>query len=671
MEDGESLPSSDILQKAFTFFFPYYFTMKSPFEIPDMQKVVDVLKNALQDKNKKILFYGDRDADGICSLSIFFLFFRDLLSYPEKNLIALLPREEDKYGITQEVAERIISYEPDILITLDCGSSNKQEIGTIQEKLDVQVIVIDHHFIPEKKEDYPKIEAFLNPKRLKTPNVNRELCTSGISLKVLWAFIYSFTKEYETKYHYSKENTNKSIYFKNLVRIDEKEYFRSDHRKKIILDDASTATREQGGAEEIIDLKSTWHHTSYNNPLFRKVSHFLKIYPNSISDEEKIRFLFQANMKKLKKKVSPFLALSAIGTVADMVPLTNDNRILVSEGLKFINENLKSQIQADYLVGTFSLLQTLFSHQEKITEEDMTFNVCPVLNAAGRLGDASLALNTLLERDRLTAAKLAFDLKSLNKDRKKISHQAFLKVKDELGQQEDKPMIIIHDPAIHRGISGLLANRLSNQYKKPALLMVDDGDCIRGSIRAYKNEDVFSFVQLLESFFIQYGGHRQAAGFSIEYSLKDAFIQKAKEISAVFFEEKNPNHPNDNTSEMQKDAFKAIEFYDHEIKTSIWEECKVFAPFGKNNPHPVLSIRITQPIKKNSFGEGNNHLKIKMQGSSDEQIEGIWFFHNGEAERLTEEYDSYRILAEPHIHEYKGIRSYRLNIKEVIPAFIK
>ena len=666
----------NLLKRVFTFFFPYYFTMRSPFEVPDMQTAVEILKDTAKNNKKKILFYGDRDADGICSLSIFFLFLRERLNYPNEKLIALLPEENDKYGITLEVAERIISHQPDLLITLDCGSSNRKEIQLIKEKLNVEVIVIDHHFIPKRKSDYPRVEAFINPKRLKSSDPNRDLCTSGIALKLIWALTYSFTKEYKAAYRYSKKNTDQNLYFKNLIRISEKDYLETDVQKEIIanMDMYLKEAKNSDGSGSLVDLRSIWNSTSRYDRSFSRVDSFLRMYPDSIADEDKIRFLLQANLKKLKEKIRPFLVFSAIGTIADMVPLTNDNRVLVSEGLDFINENLRSQKRLGFLEGVFALFKTIFSQQQKITEEDMAFSICPTINAAGRLGNACLALNTLLEKDRLSALKIAFELKSLNEDRKKISHQAFKGIKHKLGPQEAKPIIMVYDPGVHRGISGLLANRLSNEYKKPALVMVDDGDSIRGSIRAYKNENVFSFIQELKSFFVQHGGHKQAAGFSIEYTLKDDFIKKAEEISVDFFKpansvsRKNTNDSLNGSLNVQEDSFRAIELYDHEVQTSFWEECRIFAPFGKENPHPVLAVRITQPVEKSTFGRGNHHLKIKMKALKSDQIEVIWFFYNNEAERLAEEYHSYKILAEPRISEYNGRKNYRLNIKKIIPA---
>ena len=671
----ESSQSSDLLRKAFVFFFSYDFTMRSPFEIPEIQKAVGLLKDAVENKKKKIIFYGDRDADGICSLAIFYLFFRDRLGYPQEKLTALLPGEDDKYGITMGVAERIISHEPDILITLDCGSSNKVELQLIKEKLHVQVIVIDHHFIPEKKAGYPEIEAFINPKRLKSSDPNRDLCTSGLSLKLIWALTYSFTREYQTAYCYTRHESQEMLYFKNLLRINKEEFLEANVQRKIVFDpNPGHKEAKAEGSNSDLGLRSLWNATSHLDRFFNRIDRFLRVYPDLISDEEKIRLLLQANLKKLNEKLRPFLAFSAIGTIADMVPLTNDNRVLVSEGIEFINENLRLSKRPDFLEGIFALLQTMFSQQQKITEEDLAFSICPAINAAGRLGNASMALKVLFEKDRLSAVKIAFDLKNLNEDRKKISYEAFENIKDRLGSQEEKSLVIVYDPEIHRGISGLLANRLSNRYKKPALVMVNDGDSIRGSIRAYKNENVFLFIQKLSSYLIQHGGHKQAAGFSIEYSLKDEFIREAEKASLDFF--KPQKRSSTNTTEnsslevihgAQEDSFKAIELYDHELRTSLWEDCQIFAPFGKGNPHPILAIRMTQPIEKTPFGKTNDHLKIKMKALNTDRVEGIWFFYNNEFECLDKEYHSYKILAEPCINDYQGRRSYRLNVKKIVP----
>lgn len=188
--------SSFLKKSIVTLFFPELFLWQSPFLIPNIKEALKIIQDYYhQDKNIPIAFYADKDADGITSLTILYLFFKNQLGFT--NLIPLLPEEEDSYGVTLDVANRIISHEPALLITLDCGSSNAESFAYMKKRIDTKIIIIDHHFIPPKKEDYPDVEVFMNPKiNSDIFEYGQEICTSFICFKFIWAITYSFSKEY-------------------------------------------------------------------------------------------------------------------------------------------------------------------------------------------------------------------------------------------------------------------------------------------------------------------------------------------------------------------------------------------------------------------------------------------------------------------------------------------
>ena len=649
--------------------------MRSPFELPDIKKAIAVLKDAYKNQNQTIVFYGDRDADGISSLAILYLFFRDQLKYPEEALIPLTPRENDKYGITEEVVDRILDKKPDILITLDCGSSNHKEIDYLLKKYqnsNLKIIILDHHFIPDDKEYYPNVEAFINPKKFPLGNPNRELCTAGLAYKLIWALTYSFTNEYETLYKISGFHSNEApIYFKNLVQD-----FNQTETQNIVLENQAEGEQNEFDRQKkyrSIQLPPLWNHIVVSHSFFARIQSFADSVGFSLSIEDQSRFLFQANLKNIWSKTRNYLIFAAIGSVADMVPLTDDNRVIVKEGLDLVNQNLKvGRPLHPSLQGVLALARLLFSQQNKIGVEDFSFSICPTINAAGRLGQPKVALDSLIERDRLLSVKKASELNKLNKKRKKISKSTTEAIILRLNDiNDEKKILIVYDPEIHRGISGLIANHLCEHFNKPALVLVDDGDSIRGSIRSSQNQDVFSFLVKLEHFFIQFGGHKQAAGFSLEKDQREAFTQEAEELGKSFFTEKREVEQQNTDNLVHNDHFQEIPICDHEIKPSLWEECGFFAPFGKNNPTPVLAIQLTKPVKYENLGKTGDHVKIKFLALTNELIEGVWFFHKGEVEKLNENNSvkhktQQTLLAEPSINTWRGRTVYRLKITKLL-----
>ncbi len=647
-----------LLSKVFHYFFPYTFITFSPFELPDLEKSVEILKDAFYHKDDlNILLYGDRDVDGITSLAILYLFLRDEMKYPEENLHAMVPREEDKYGITIEVAERILKKNPNILITLDCGSSNKEALDYMKNKQNMKIIVIDHHFIPEKESDFPKVEAFVNPKRLGPLNTNRDLCTAGIAYKLIWGLLYSFTSEYDIVNKVVSEN--QVVYIQKGVLVDQSKYDESAKKRQVLLKASESKISEQKN-EEVISALPLWERETNRNPLFHKLDRFLKLFPDSVVLEDQARFLLNVQLKNIESKSRPFLPLAALGTIADIMPLIDDNRILVSEGLNVLTRN-----SASIPNGLRGILQVSNLLKKRVTEQDIAFSLSPMINAAGRLGQAHVALDALIEKDKLEGLKKAYLLKNLNEERKRTSKKGLDNVLPIVEPTAlKKPMIIVFHEEVHRGISGLVANKLADLFKKPAMVLVNDGDSIRGSIRAYQNENVYAFILELKDFFIQFGGHKQAAGFSMENKYLDEFIQKAEDVS----KEKNHIFDTDRDADLDENR-DMIHLNDNELSPSLWEECKMFAPFGKLNPCPLFAINSTDGFEVDLMGKDKDHARVNLKAVKDKSIELVWFFHNGDAKNLLndpEKKGSFTFYGEPHLSSFNGRIGYQLKIKKCV-----
>ena len=175
---GTSLNDEYLRQQAIRYLFPTVHLLKSPFAIPGMLAAVGQLRAFLAEKEntaRRLVIYGDRDADGVTSAALITLFCKEQLKLTASELVTLVPREEDKYGITPAVAARIIAEKPTLLVTLDCGSSNKAELSQITAATGCRTIIIDHHFIPASPADYPEVDAFINPKLLPEPDISKLL----------------------------------------------------------------------------------------------------------------------------------------------------------------------------------------------------------------------------------------------------------------------------------------------------------------------------------------------------------------------------------------------------------------------------------------------------------------------------------------------------------------
>lgn len=642
---SQSLDSRFWLQKIIRYFFPYDFLLSSPFYIEDMQIATAYLQKAYHNKEETtIVIYADGDADGVSSAALLFLFLRDTVGYPEKNLLALTPRENDKYGIVDNVVDRIISGHPNLLITLDCGSMNKETISHIVKETDCDVIVLDHHHIPEKESEYPP-GAFVNPKRLQFPKSQRDYCTATLVWQFARAFTYSFTPEMN-KVHRVVHNDH--IYdYKNGISIK--------------YDEAVKPARTynfNGQFHGQVNAEERFRYLAQKNAELYRLQSFLdklpKEFEHGFHAGDKYTILKHFGMQKVYEKVGPLLPLSALGLVADLMPLWDDNRIILSKGLK------KMKMMGDDMpIGLRELLRNLGVSRTTLSEQDLGFLVCPTINAAGRLGKSIEALNALIEKDPLVASQRSFGLKKLNQERKDLTKEAIRIIhENKLFPRAEQNIAIVYHPQVHAGISGLLATRLAEEFERPAIVLVNSGDALRGSIRSHANENVFGFLTSLSHFFVQYGGHRQAAGFTLEKNKLDIFRENASALSQTFFNKENSE------SIPETNLGPVIEINDTEIRGRLWQNFLRFAPYGVSNLHPTLKINLNSNVTISTMGKTKEHARLDFSGINEKNVEGVWFFHRQALDQFTNG-SIKTIWAEPHMNLFAGKLKYQLKVKRV------
>lgn len=636
--------------KTRSYFFPRLFLTRSPFYLPDMEKAVNLIASLYQNPNPPtLLLYGDRDADGVTSSTILSQF---LVQKFKISPQVLLPLAEEKYGITQEVAERILQYKPDILITLDCGSQNKDTLNFLKEQIShLQIIVIDHHYIPDHLEDYPQVEAFINPKRLPIENSEYDLCTAGLAYKLVQAISYSFTRNYQVP---------TSLLWQNPQQEADKMIIRNGVLQRKIQSPlrvmSFAANMQTVGVnipqENFFNGEEFWQKALKNNRALFLYNRFCESCGLPLQPIEKYNILENLGITDLLKHIRPYLSFAAIGTIADLMPLLDDNRILVAEGLALLR-NSPSEIP----VSLRALFKSVNVRLASVSEQDIGFFVSPAINAAGRLGKSQMALDTLTASDPLEAARNAKKLRSINQERKELSQEAINLVKANLQEEHEKfPVAVVYNENIHRGISGLVATRVAELLQKPAVVLVDDGECLRGSLRSYQSENVFKLLQSVSHLLIQSGGHRQAAGFSLARENLQAFKEAVYQNSLTLA----LNDEQENFSD--SDFSPPIDILDSELKETLWQEVSLFSPYGQMNPHPLLCIKATSDVEVRWMGEKNAHARLNFTANKRESIDAVWFFHPLREQDI-QSLKEHAFIAEPHINYFQGRLKFQLKIK--------
>lgn len=640
-------------QHALRYLVPTIHLLRSPFEFPAMKQAVDLMRAfSKREGKRKLVIYGDRDADGVTSTALLTLFCREQLKLSSDELVSIVPREEDKYGITSEVAKRIIAEQPDLLFTLDCGSSNRTEIAEIQRATSCETIIIDHHFIPADPQDYPQVAAFINPKLNHEGEFTRDYCTAAITFRFVQAFLYSYSREYNETVVI--ETDSEHIAIRNGVRIKNEDADAVTRVYHLHMTDTVAHTRH--------DLWKIFEHCSRENFELRRLVEIARKIPEAVSALEIFNAVQSASFRKSMVILQSYLPFAAIGLVADLMPIYADNRILVREGLAAMARN------TDALpMGLMALLkkQNLLT---SVTEQDLGFSVCPVINAAGRMGNASLALTALTETDPLTATRSVYQLTQVNDARKQASKDSLDLLAEALdARSHEAPVAVAVHAKFHRGISGLIASKIAEKLTKPALVLVPDGDCYRGSVRAFRNENVHGLIDALQEHLIQFGGHRQAAGFSVAHENITAFIDAVFVKAPQLFGAEEGAGTETTAIDPFRNFNPPLEIECQQMRMPLWDELLLHGPYGVMNPHPVVALKNAGKVEVANLGKTGAHALLKFSAPADRNIEGVWFFHNGAAHGVAEKADL-EISGEPQVGRFMGRTQYRLKITRVSGA---
>ncbi len=348
---------------------------------------------------------------------------------------------------------------------------------------------------------------------------------------------------------------------------------------------------------------------------------------------------------KVQNVEDTLLELACLGTIADIVDLIGDNRIIAKNGLKKIN-NTK-------LIGLKKLIEVSGIKDKEIDSFHIGFIIAPRINAAGRMDTANTAIRLLLAEDENDAELLALELESLNLLRKKaesvIYDEAVNKIETEFLYK--KNIIVVHGANWHEGVLGIVASKLTERYEKPCIVISVKDNVGKGSARSLEYLDIIDGLNAVDSFLVKYGGHKLAAGLTLLEENINTFSNELNNHIQTQYKEVS-------VKEIASDAYVNVK----DLNFNLYNEICRFEPFGSGNPTPVLALNniILKSIKK--VGKDKNHLSIILSDEGNE-IPVIGFNKINILEKILTKPVGYAVTLS--MNEFNGKKSVQLILHHV------
>jgi single-stranded-DNA-specific exonuclease len=325
------------------------------------------------------------------------------------------------------------------------------------------------------------------------------------------------------------------------------------------------------------------------------------------------------------------LDMVGLATIADMVPLVGENRLLATYGLMVMRKSPR--------IGLQKMCRGMRLEQRKITEDDVGFMIAPRVNAASRLGEARDAFTLFTTTDESEADLLVKKLEKLNRERKAQAGAITRAVHSRLsarggsasGGKENgiRSVIALGDPEWRPALLGLVANTIADEYERPVFLWGREGNMsLKGSVRSGGSTHIMELMQATENTFEQCGGHAKAGGFTVidteVFFLEDRLVEAhAKLLEGKEVADELATHA---------DALVTPE----EISLSYLKSVERLAPFGMDNPKPVFMLRSVTLKEISRFGKAEEHLKIKIDSGGGRSVDAVTFFVKGSIARVAE-----------------------------------
>ncbi len=519
--------------------------LRDPETLPGIPEAADRITAAIQAR-RRIVIYGDYDADGMTATSLLFLCLQLLradVGYYVPN------RLEEGYGLNSEALRTLATRGTAMVVSVDCGIGSLVEAELARE-LGIELIITDHHeFGPQ----LPAASVIVHPRLPGHSYPFGELCGAGVAFKLAWALCC-----------------------------------RASASKKV--------------SEPMRD------------------------------------FLLSA------------IGLAALGTVADVVRLVDENRILVRHGLVSLRERPTRGLRA--------LLQvTKLDKKPALGAEDIGFTIAPRLNAAGRLGQAQLAVELLTTDSQERATALADYIHQLNNSRESLERSVYLAAVKQIKDQfaDDDPAFVLSGAGWHAGVIGIVAGRLADKFARPVVLISLDELGAKpgsGSGRSAGGFNLHTALGACSRHLVTHGGHAAAAGLKITPHCVDAFRAEFCEFVAQSMTAA------DRVAEVAVDGEAAFS----QLTLSTVQQVEALAPFGHGNPRPILcatGVGLAELPKR--IGGGERHLAVKLVHHQT-PMRGVAFGQGDWFDELSQAVGLIDIVYRPVINEFQGRRSVEIHL---------
>ena len=352
-------------------------------------------------------------------------------------------------------------------------------------------------------------------------------------------------------------------------------------------------------------------------------------------------------------RLVPLLDLCVVSIASDIVPITGENRILAYHGLRSLNTNPGTGLRA--------IIEVCGLGDRELTMNDIIFKIGPRINASGRMQSGGEAVALLVENDFTEAMEQAERINLYNEARKDLDRQmteeAVELVRD-LPGLDDRRAVVIYNEEWYKGIIGIVASRLTEQYYRPAVVLTRSEDLATGSARSVSGFDVYKAVQSCEDLLENFGGHTYAAGLSMK-------VENVPEFSRRF-EAYVAEHIKDEQTQATLDVDAVLDFKD--VNFDFYRQLKRFAPFGPGNARPVFcTFRVYDYGTSKVVGRGQEHIKLELvDNKSNTVMNGIAFGQSSQA-RLIKTKQAFDIVysIEENTHKRGDVQ---LQIEDIRPS---
>jgi len=601
-------------------------SLRNPFAMDGMEDAVERIL-AAKEEGEKVLIFGDGDVDGITGTAL-------LAGYLENigmDVSWRIPTGDESYGLSMEAVEDFAAKDGTLIITVDCGISRFAEIKRACE-LSIDVIITDHH---EPQDELPQALIIINPKLKNSTYPFRNLSGCGVAFKLVCALRFAQKSDlYGQQICLLNTRPANDAWVVEIAKVRNLQVIDTlietvvpgmisinDTRLPVFLEgqhilcwDAAlhkqTFTKLFGNAIEVgmMDIapligKEIPQTAGQSLLRIKELSKIAKYSDKELSELDVFVNLFTTYAKLKEKnaddteKENADIQLAALGTIADIMPLLDENRIIVRRGLESLEKKPRP--------GLLQLLQKMDLTGRHFDTKDISWKLCPTINAARRMGSAETAAAIFFEKDLLKRERLATELAGLNEKRKDLEEETWAMVEPmaykSFTEYEEK-LTVVYGEKINKGVTGLMAQRACRLFNVPSMAISISEDICTGSIRSARGYNVHTLFEQCNDLFIDAGGHQAAGGFSMVMENWDTFLERLKQAAYnIDFEEA----PEEETTQI--DAELPHEY----LSPDILKLVDRFEPYGNNND-PLVFMTKKVVIKDINFIGKPEAKHVKM-----------------------------------------------------------